>query len=209
MKQLFITPLLLVIALVSCKNSQTDLEPIATQPKVETDNTFAATHPDMEYVQLDKTITHDSPSYQLDVDGDQVNDLRFVKLYVGDPLEKVDKLQFRVSGIRRGMIPVNHEDEVPIINQADLIPVTDFDGNMWYPLSSSILIERVEDVNGAISWRGNWVNATNKFLPFQIVKDNLRYNGWVELSVNTAKQQLVLHRAAVSKTPEKAIKAGQ
>jgi hypothetical protein len=57
-------------------------------------------------------------------------------------------------------------------------------------------------------WEGNWKTATKKYLPIQVRKNNLRFNGWIELTVDTLHEKIILHRAAISKAGEKEIIAG-
>ncbi|MBO9564747.1 MAG: hypothetical protein J7621_18355, partial [Niastella sp.] len=58
-------------------------------------------------------------------------------------------------------------------------------------------------------WEGAWKQVHHQYLAIQIVKDNKRYNGWVEVSFDTAGEKLVLHKAAISKEAEKAVIAGK
>ena len=57
-------------------------------------------------------------------------------------------------------------------------------------------------------WDGHWKNAAHKFLPYQVVVNGKRQNGWVELTADIANEKIILHNAAITKEPEKIIKAG-
>jgi len=46
------------------------------------------------------------------------------------------------------------------------------------------------------------------YLPLQIIIEGKRHNGWIELTADQQNERLILHRAAISKSPEKIIKAG-
>jgi len=52
-------------------------------------------------------------------------------------------------------------------------------------------------------------SAGPAFLPYQVVENNKLYNGWIELTVNTAGEKVVVHKAAISKEPDKIVKAGE
>jgi hypothetical protein len=144
----------------------------------------------------------------LDVNQDGQYDLIFGTQLVGDPIYQVDKRQFLASAHIDTYIPVNFAEQFPALSFGQQIPLLDFNGYTWYNASSSILMERWEDVRGNITWRGNWLAATSKYLPIQIHKNSRRYNGWVELTVDHTAQKIVLHRMAVHTIPETAIRAG-
>ena len=57
-------------------------------------------------------------------------------------------------------------------------------------------------------WEGKWKTRSHKYLPLQIQKNGKRYNGWVELSCDTGSQKTILHKAAISKKEESAVRAG-
>ena len=48
----------------------------------------------------------------------------------------------------------------------------------------------------------------HKYLPVQLNKNNKLYNGWIELSFDSAASKLVLHKAAFSAEENKDVKAG-
>jgi len=105
-------------------------------------------------------------------------------------------------------LPININEHIMPMDKQQTIPLDNFNAHEWYNVGHSILVEKNEFVSGTIIWRGVWQEANKKYLPFQVTQNGLRYNGWVELSVDIANQQLVLHRAAISKQPEKEIQAG-
>jgi len=45
-------------------------------------------------------------------------------------------------------------------------------------------------------------------LPVQVLVNNQRFNGWVELSFDMSAEKIILHKAAISKLPERGVIAG-
>ena len=164
---------------------------------------------EMNYVNLnDRVVAYQQPSVILDIDNDNENDLGFGVLLVGDPILEQDKRQFRVSSGIHTRLAVNAIEETPVTGNGETVFLSSFNGYNWYEVSSIILVQRIEGMYGPIFWTGNWKTADRKYLPFQLVKNNLRYNGWVELTVDIAQEKIILHKAAYSKLPEKNIRAG-
>ena len=183
---------------LSCKKNDARRIPLPTDPAEE------ITYTDLH----EKEIKYNEPATIIDIDQDNTTDLIFSVWLVGDPVLKQDKQQFRISSGINTSMAVNVNEEVPAMVKNDLIPIANFNGYNWFKVSSIILVQRIENENGVISWHGNWQGAVKKYLPLQLEKNNQRYNGWVELTVDTANQKLVLHRLAMSKKSEKNIKAG-
>jgi hypothetical protein len=166
-------------------------------------------HPQMQPFSLhEKAIRYGGTSLQIDANNDGRTDLVFGVQLVGDPLAKVDKRRFLVSADFYTSLPVTEDEQVKVLSKSEAIPLIDFNGSRWYNASSVILAERVQDLASNISWNGNWLQVSHQYLPFQVLRNNQRYNGWIELSVDKKAEQVVLHRGAISTEPEKAIKAG-
>lgn len=164
---------------------------------------------EMDYLNLfDKKIKRHEPAAVLDLNKDGQYDLIFSVQLVGDALNQADKTQFNVSSSFYTNLPINVNEQILPMTQAQKIPLNNFNEHYWYNVGQSTLVEKVEFVSGNIIWRGVWQEAIKKYLPFQVTQNGLRYNGWVELSVDIANQQLVLHRAAISKKAEQEVQAG-
>jgi hypothetical protein len=192
--------IILIAALLftSCKKDDVKPSSIPTDPS-----------PEMVYKNLgEKEIKYAQPSIVIDLDSDNQADLIFGVLLVGDPVEQLDKRQFRVTSGINTNLPVNASEQVPAMIKDETIPISDFNGYNWFKVSSIILVQRVEDINGGISWNGNWKGAIKKYLPFQLLKNDQRFNGWIEISADVVNEKVVLHRLAISKVAEKEIKAG-
>lgn len=164
---------------------------------------------EMTYINLhEKVVKRNAPAIVLDLNLDGQYDLVFGVQLVGDPLLMVDKTQFLVSSSFYTNLPINTNEEILPLSKLTTIPLSSFNGHTWYNVGSTVLMEKVEDIHSAITWNGVWKNVAYKYLPIQVTQNDKRYNGWVELSTNTQDQQLILHRAALSKFPEKEVQAG-
>lgn len=163
----------------------------------------------MEYFEFNNhEIGAGIPGFSIDLNRDARIDLVFSTLLVGDPLNQVDKLQFLVQSNIKVNLPVKVGEEIPVMNKGDLIALTNFQGYQWFELSSIVLVQKIISFNQAPIWEGHWKLAANKYIPFQIIVSDKIYGGWIEISVNTANEKLIVHRAAISKDANKVVKAG-
>lgn len=196
-KNFVIAALAILPLLLSCRKEETARAPVV--PVVETINIDLA----------QKEIKYGSPPVLLDFDNDGTRDFIFNVTLVGDPVLRVDKRKFMAGSGINTLFAVNASEQAPCMNKGDIIPLGNFKGYEWNLVLSVVLVERWENTAGEISWFGNWKAAVKKYLPFQININNKRHIGWVELSIDIANQKVVLHKAAYTKEPEKAIKAGE
>lgn len=196
---LFITAL---IVLSACKKDP--VSPVAQpqpqpQPVVE-----------MVYTNLNnREVKYLQSGVSLDVNKDGRADLLFGVQLVGDNLNAVDKRQFIILSSITTALAVHINEQIIPLKEKEIIPLSNSNGNNWYVASEIILMERNEFANGTILWRGNWVDRGKMFLPFQVLKNNQRFNGWIELTADKNSERLVLHRMAISKEAEKEVKAGE
>jgi hypothetical protein len=189
---------IIVLMSVSCKK---DKHPVSLPPPAP---------PKMEYFNLnDTTVKANQPGFSIDVNHDGRKDLAFKTLLVGDPVYQVDKLQFVVGSNIKINLPVNANEQVPVLNDGDLIQSENFNGYQWFELSSIVLVQKIISVAAPVRWEGLWKDAVHKFLPYQAVMDNKRYNGWVELSVDITGERVVLHKASISEEAERSVIAGR
>ena len=163
----------------------------------------------MEYFNLDKEIIADAPGFLLDVNHDRRVDLAFTTLLLGDPIYRVDKMQFLVSSNKDVNLPVNGSEEVPVMYRGESIVPGNFNGYQWFEISSILLVQKVISFTAPPAWEGHWKNASHRYLPYQLIINEKTYNGWVELSVDIVHEKIVLHKAAICKEPNKTIKAGE
>ncbi|MCU0380905.1 MAG: hypothetical protein MUE58_06910 [Chitinophagaceae bacterium] len=167
-------------------------------------------NPEIRYIQfLDYSVRYAQRGLTFDLDEDGKIDGFFSVQLVGDPINKVDKRQWLVVTDEHILLPINYIEQAPVKRKGDLIPLQDFEGYQWWGLNEVTLIERAEFANGNIIWRGNWQGATRQYLPVQVVKNGLRYNGWFEISADVPGERIIIHRAGISKEPEKPVFAGR
>jgi hypothetical protein len=188
-----------VIVFTSCKKEKVvTMPPTQPQPVVE-----------MEYTNLNNAeIKYGHPEVSIDLNKDNRADLMFEVMRVGDFINKLDKFNFNILTSITTSVPVNGNEQIPVMLKNALIPLNDFGGNNWYGASEITLIQKVLFENMTVNWRGNWLTVQRGYLPVQLFKNSQKYNGWIELTADNANEKLILHRAAVSKEPNKEIKAG-
>lgn len=193
-KNFFLFAVLTAVLFTSCKKKEVELP---------------SSPAEMIYVNLnDRVVAYQQPSVILDIDNNNEIDFVFGVLLVGDPILEQDKRQFRVSSGVHTRLAVNAIEETPVKENGETVFLSSFNGYNWYEVSSIILVQRIEGMYAPIFWEGNWKTANRKYLPFQLVKNNQRYNGWLELTVDIAQEKIILHKAAYSILPEKNIRAG-
>jgi hypothetical protein len=196
MKKAWLFPVMFTVML-ACR--KTDLPAPAPEPPAE-----------LRYLDLgDYAVQFGGAPRFVDLDQDGEDDMLFGYQLVGDPLYRVDKKQWLAVTDISTRLAVNGLEQSPMMRRQDLLPVESLPGYAWYGASSIILMERVEDLASRIQWNGSFRDANRHYLPVQKVRNGLRYNGWVEISADTARQRLILHRAAFARTGERPVMAGQ
>ncbi len=166
---------------------------------------------EMEYIHWENAeVGYGKNALVADINKDGRYDLIFGVQLVGDPIAKVDKLQFMVTANYHSFLASNQAEETPIFNYMNSIPMNNsFKGYTWYNASGINLFEKITTIQNTHYWQGTWKNATKKYLGFYLYLQQKRYYGWVELSANTTKETLQIHRAGISKKPEQPVIAGK
>lgn len=182
---------MIALTLVACKKSS----PIN-----------APAHPVMQYKDLQNAEVKNGKFVTVDLDDDHYTDFSFGVLLVGDPVLQRDRLQFYAGSNEDRNLLNNENDESPMLNRLELVK-SHHTGYTWYEISFIVLAEKITTATSTY-WDGIWKNASHKFLPVQLNKNGKLYNGWIELSFDTAAEKLVLHKAAFSKEEDKDVKAG-
>lgn len=189
MRKLFI-PLLAAFIFSSC--TKDPIEPPA--------------HPVMQYKDLQNAEVKYNQLKAVDMDNDGVTDFWFSTLLVGDPVLQRDRRQFYAHSKANTNLLNDANDESPVLNKLDLISKKQ-DGYEWYEVSAIVLAEKIVTMTETF-WQGAWKNASHKYLPVQIKRDDKLYHGWIELSFDAVEEKLVLHKAALSTEADKSVKAG-
>ncbi|HEV7782542.1 MAG TPA: hypothetical protein VGO58_14810 [Chitinophagaceae bacterium] len=166
-------------------------------------------HPAMKYTELNGREVNFTQSQVLDVDNDGVNDFVFYVLPIGDPIFKQDKMRFLLGSLEHTLLFVDGTDNSsPILNKGAAISISNQLPFEWWEVSEVFLAEKITENDNSFHWEGAWKNASHQYISIQVKKNNLRYNGWVELSFDTAGQKLLLHKSGISLVGEREVKAG-
>lgn len=164
---------------------------------------------EMTYINLqDKAVKHFEPATLIDLNQDGNTDIIFGTMAVGDPVNQLDKWQYRIGSGIDTRLAVNTQEQVPMMNKGQRIPVQGIDGYTWYEASSIVLMQKNISDKLPVFWSGIWVNANRRFIPVQVKKAGKKYNGWIELSTDITQEKIILHKAAITKEPEKDALAG-
>jgi hypothetical protein len=191
--------LLVLLGFTSCKKQEI-VQPPASIPSPEIE---------MVYTNLNNAeVKYMAPCVWIDLNKDNRADILFEVMRVGDHINKFDRFLFNIVTSIRVNVPVNLNEQIPVFQKNATIPLENFEGINWYGGSEIYLIQKALFENGSVVWRGNWLEATRAYLPVQIIIEGKRHNGWIEITADTQNERLVLHRAGISKEPEKIVKAG-
>jgi len=162
----------------------------------------------MSYTNLQDTVIHFHRAAKFDINGDGAWDVLFITELVGDPIYKVDKMQWLVSSSFYANLPVNANESIPVLQMDHQIPVKDFSGYSWYNASTICLAQKIIGFDSSY-WDGDWKIASHNFIPIQVVKNRALYNGWIDVSFDASQETLILHKAAISKEAGRDIVAGK
>jgi len=168
---------------------------------------YPVTQPQMHYTDLQNAEMRHNQPFALDIDGDGSTDFLFSTLLVGDPILQRDRLQFIAHSKIGTNLLNNDNDQSPVLNNGDKISLIQT-GYEWFELSAIVLAEKITGMTEPMHWAGLWKYATHRYLPVQLKKNGKFYNGWIELSLDSLSEKLVLHKTAISIEAGKDIKAG-
>jgi hypothetical protein len=165
-------------------------------------------HPAMQYTDLKDTAILFGKACGFDLNADGIKDIGFNTLLVGDPVYQQDKLQWMVNSSFYANLPVNGSENIPVMQLKDTVHVNNFNGYSWYNASNVVLAQKIIGMSEPPQWQGEWKDAHHRFIPVQVKKNDGLYNGWVEISFNRNTESLIVHKAGLSKEPNKAVLAG-
>jgi hypothetical protein len=164
---------------------------------------------EMVFINLqDKAVKHNEPATLIDLNQDGTIDIIFGTMAVGDPVNQLDKWQYRIGSGIETRLAVNTQEQVPMMNKGQRIPVQGLDGYTWYEASGIVLMQKNISDKLPVFWSGIWMNANRRYIPVQVKKAGKKYNGWIELSTDITQEKIILHKAAITKEPEKDALAG-
>lgn len=166
-------------------------------------------HPPMNYVNLNNAVVKaQQPALVYDLNMAGRIDIAFNVMLLSDPIQQQNKWQFMaVTDIYTALL-VDTNETTPVADRATIIIREGFAGYQWYGASNVVWIQKVVSMAIPDYWESNWLNVNKKYLPFQIMKDNKKYDGWIELTEDHANEQIISHRFAISKQADTAVVAG-
>lgn len=198
MKQVIVLALVAGLA-ASCKKDGAPLPPKFPDSKA----------PEMIYTDLQNRELKFHQAQAVDLDQDNKADIGFSTWYIGDPIEKKDKILFFAGSYVHSQLLVGQSNNSPAFKLGDVIPAKNYPGLEWYPVSQVEMAYRITPETGPVYWEGQWKNASHQYLAVQVTRDGQRYNGWIEVSFDMEGEKLILHKAAICKVAGKAVVAGK
>lgn len=166
-------------------------------------------HPsDLMITDLNDIEVKQQQHQSLDLDKDGVTDVLFATWEIGDPIEKEDEILFFAASGTKSSLMIGEDNFSPKFNQDELIPVKAPRGYEWYIVAQvELAMKNISDTKPPY-WEKEWKDASHKFLAIQVNRSGRLYQGWIELSMDTVQSKLILHRAAIAKQSERAVRAG-
>jgi len=185
--------ILCFILIASCNKKENDVLPI----------------PKMKYLDLHQSEVKTGVTQRIDVDEDGTIDFSFKTLLIGDPILKQDRHAFLVgSTIENYLLAIDNSETGKRLEKGDLIGLMPPSGYEWFQIALVVMTEKIIPESNPSYWRGEWKDASHHYLPIQVRRNGLRYNGWIETSMDTNGERMILHKAAISTEPHKDVKAG-
>lgn len=174
---------------------------MACRKPVKTPNPPALEHRSLN----DKNVSYLKP-YGFSIDGDATHDVYFTVGLVYDAEGTHAKFVVVSEGSSKLL---SKPDSVLKLEKGEIIPIIpphpkEWNGFVSYLCEILLPAGNPQDT----TWRGSWVAASRKYVGVQFMKDNEPYLGWVSLSVDTARDCMVLHECAWRKASIGPIHAG-
>lgn len=197
MKQILLA--VAVLSVVSCSKKSDNLPapPPSSEPTL-----------DMEYTDLQNITVSKDQHRVLDLDKDGNNDFLFAAMLIGDPLEMQDKLRFSVYSNPNTSLLIQDPNRTPVLEKGAPIYRIGRSPFEWFIIAQAELTEKVTGMQPPSFWRGDWKDASHRFIAVQVNRAEKSYNGWIEISVDQKENRVILHKMAVSKIAEVEIRAG-
>ena len=163
-------------------------------------------HPKMNYTLVNLELESWNAK-GIDIDGDNKKDFAFEVFPVGDPVQQRDKIRFYAYSTIHTSFLNDDLDNPPMLEKGETVkPV--HPGYSWWPISASMLAEKILTLDGSVIWEGVFKTAKNNYLPVKMTKNDRDYFGWIELSIDQAGSKLIIHQIALSTEADKVVKTG-
>jgi hypothetical protein len=142
----------------------------------------------------------------INIDGDTTHDVYFVVALINDT-EGVHA-KFTAYSVKHTKL-LSRPDSVIKLAKGDAIPVIPEHPREWNGYDTYLCEILLPAGNPAdTTWRGDWVAAKRKYMGVQFLNGGEPYLGWIAVSVDTARDCMILHEAAWRKASAGNIHAG-
>lgn len=159
-------------------------------------------------ISLEGEIARAGQLVRVDADENGWADLVFTTRLTGDPLNQLDKFSLLVYARPDAFLYIDHQGGSPVLEKNDRVPWKPAPGYDWYEVNEVELAVKQIPLTGPARWSGDWAGVHNKFLAFSLRRQGRFYQGWVELSIDSANGQILLHRAGTALKPDLDVQAG-
>ncbi|MCG2617020.1 hypothetical protein LZZ85_22180 [Terrimonas sp. NA20] len=164
--------------------------------------------PEMMITELNDAKVKQGESKTIDLNRDGIRDIAFATWYIGNPNENEDEVLFFASTGTESALMLGGENDSPRLGRDEMITEKPFSGFDWYVIGQAELAKKNTGLTGAPYWEKPWKNANHEFLAVRVNKNSQWFYGWVEISMDTANDALILHRAAIGMVAGKQMKTG-
>ena len=199
MKQILLAAVIIFIAtlLLSCEKDR--------------DTSYVPDHPQMVYRDLSQRVVNIATPAGIDIGGDARSDVWFEIWHTKDDAHNKDIHRFSVSSGESSRLMVDStRRKSSIIPGGAIISSAGGNGFAWNaPANPELATRTLVRTAPAPTWEGDWKDANHKYLAVQVTQNGLVYNGWIELSFDTATERVILYRSGISKEAGKDIVAGK
>ncbi len=156
--------------------------------------------PAIRYVNLSGAITNHEQSYHLDIDQDGDTDFLFTTVFLTDELGA--QYQFLVYPSRANQVFEIAGRVGVLAAMQEIAPGNPFDSKVQPMVVKSITAD-------GITWMGDWKDATNQYVGIRFtLQDQAYYYGWIRVSFDRLKEQLIIHDFAYRTVVNSKIEAG-
>ncbi|MGN7721273.1 hypothetical protein [Chitinophaga sp. 22620] len=162
--------------------------------------------PDYRHRSLGNTEVRYLQPFSLDVDEDSAGDLYFTVALVNDAegthgkFTVVSMLSAKLLSIPDSVVRLGKHDRIP------LVPDHPREWNGFDTYLCELLLPKNNPQDS--TWRGAWVGAHRQYLGMQFRSGETAYLGWVSLSVDTARDCMILHECGWRAASAGDVKAG-
>lgn len=154
----------------------------------------------------DKEVRYLHPQL-INIDGDTLHDVYFVVALIND--QEGVHAKFTALAVKHAKL-LSQPDSVIKLTKGETIPMIPDHPREWNGYDTYLCEILLPAGNPAdTTWRGAFVGANRKYIGVQFMKGTDPYLGWISVSVDTARDCMILHEAAWRKASAGSIHAGE